>query len=200
MRPLTVGCCAGALALATAGCGGSHPAARRGPAGKPRPAPPAQTVTQPPPTGSGQARDRGPRLAEILAVPEVGRFTGRCAQGEKRWTLRFAPDPVTATDVIVYAFGSGPRHSTALNPGQALTWQLASGAARTREPADPLSHHGATTVSTTEPLHMTISQGTEPHAFRVDVTLALASAIGDTADCAPVASTLRAETYFNGVP
>ncbi|MGH2910341.1 MAG: hypothetical protein ACRDK8_13735 [Solirubrobacteraceae bacterium] len=133
----------------------------------------------------------------MLAVPLVGRFEGRCVPGARRWTLRFIDD-TGINDFVYYRFGSGPRRKVNLRSSGTLTWRLRPGAFRSHEPADPLTNTSATTVSTTTPLSAVIIQGSEPHIFRLDVTLALASAIGDTSHCAPVASSLRALTYFNG--
>lgn len=117
--------------------------------------------------------------------------------GARRWTLRFIDD-TGINDFVYYRFGSGPRRKVNLRSSGTLTWRLRPGAFRSHEPADPLTNTSATTVSTTTPLSAVIIQGSEPHIFRLDVTLALASAIGDTSHCAPVASSLRALTYFNG--
>ena len=129
-------------------------------------------------------------------MPAVGRFFGRCPQGARSWTLRFVAEPGTASDEV---YELGPRvRRVQVDPGAAITWHLRSGAFRSREPADPLSHALAATLLTTAPLQLVIEQGTEPHIYRVDIRLALAAAIGDTADCAPVNSQIRALTYFNG--
>ena len=66
------------------------------------------------------------------------------------------------------------------------------------EPGDPISRSPAATIRTTTPLRIVISQGSEPHVYRVDAQLALAAAIGNTTDCALVASAVTTVTYFNG--
>jgi hypothetical protein len=48
------------------------------------------------------------------------------------------------------------------------------------------------------PLRTTIIQGSEPHSFRIDMTLAVTAAIGDTANCALVSTHIQALTYYNG--
>jgi hypothetical protein len=134
----------------------------------------------------------------VLGVPAVGRLFGRCPQGAHSWTLSFVAEPGTASDEV-YELGSRTRaRRVQVDPGGAITWHLRSGAFRSREPADPLSHALAATLRTTAPLHLVIEQGTEPHIYRVDVRLALAAAIGDTAGCAPVNTQVQALTYFNG--
>lgn len=138
-----------------------------------------------------------PPLAEVLAVPMVGRFDGRCAPGARWWKLRFVDD--TGVDDLVYsALGHGRLRRVDVRPGDALTWRLAPGAYRSHEPADPLTNNPETTVVSTLPLRLTISQGSEPHFFRIDARIALAAAIGDTTNCALVATQLRALSYFNG--
>jgi hypothetical protein len=54
------------------------------------------------------------------------------------------------------------------------------------------------TIKTTAPLSLDISQGTEPHIFRVHIAFAVAAAIGDTTDCALIASSMNATTYYPG--
>jgi hypothetical protein len=149
-------------------------------------------------TACGGAASRvSPLPAEILGVPVVGSFYGRCADGASRWTLTFVADR-SANDLVDYRLGTGRVHRANVVPGGKLAWSLTPGAFRSREPADPISGHPSTSVLTTTPLNAVISQGTEPHIFRVDVHLALAAAIDGTADCAPVSTQLRALTYFNG--
>lgn len=137
-----------------------------------------------------------PRLAEVLSVPEVGRFFGRCAPGSPQWRLRFVND-AGADDLVISGSGK-TRRKADVRPGAALTWELTPGKFRSHEPSDPLTNNPAATVLTTAPLSLVIIQGTEPHIYRIDAEIALAAAIGDTVDCAPVSTTLRALTYFNG--
>jgi hypothetical protein len=150
------------------------------------------------------ASARAPGLAEVLAVPSVGRFYGRCAPGARFWTLRFVADnPVN--DFVFYRLGRGPRRTVNLRPGQALTWRLRPGTFRSHEPGfrqvpgDPMTRSSAPVAYlTTTPLSIVISQGSEPRIFLIDVRIALAAAI--SANCAPVATHLQALTYFNGRP
>lgn len=135
----------------------------------------------------------------MLSVPALGRFFGRCALSEHQWTLQFVATPV-ANDLVNYRIGSGRTQRANVPPGGVLTWHLTPGAFRSRQPSDPLTHSPAATVPTTMPLTLEISQGTEPHTFRVDAQIALAAAIGDTTNCALVSSRLTALTYFNGGP
>jgi hypothetical protein len=136
----------------------------------------------------------------------VGRFYGQCAPGARLWTLRFEPDKAI-NDFVSFRLGRGPRRTMNLRPGQALTWLLRPGTVRSHEPGfrqvpgDPSTRSSAPVAYlTTTPLSIAISQDSEPHIFRVDARLALAAAIGDAANCAPVATELRALTYFNGGP
>jgi hypothetical protein len=153
--------------------------------------------------GSGSTTVRHTSVAqppEVLGVPAVGRFFGRCAPGARSWTLRFVAEPGSASDEV-YELGPGQRQRRIqLDPGAGITWQLRPGAFSSREPADPQTHTPGATVRTTAPLHLVIEQGTEPHTFRVDVRLALAAALGDATACAPVSSQVQALTYFNGGP
>jgi hypothetical protein len=135
----------------------------------------------------------------VLAVPALGRFYGRCAPGEHEWTLQFVADPA-ANDVVIYRVGSDHTRRVSVLPRGVLTWHLRPGAFRSRQPSDPVTRSPAVTVLTTMPLRLEISQGTEPHTFRVAAQIALAAAIGDTTNCALVSSRLTALTYFNGGP
>jgi hypothetical protein len=61
-----------------------------------------------------------------------------------------------------------------------------------------MSGHRATTVATTEPLDIHISQATESQALRLDVHLALTTIGGETGQCALADGRVNARTYFNG--
>jgi hypothetical protein len=161
-------------ALVLTGCGGgSHP---------------SKTTTPAP---------RAANPGEILSVPPVGRFYGRCPLGAKQFTLTFIAAP-NADDGVAYRLGSGPPRTVDVRPRARLTWHLTPRVFTSRQPTDPVTKSPGGPIPTTMPLKLTISQGTEPHIYRVDATIALASAIGDTADCALVASKLSAFTYYNG--
>lgn len=168
-----------AASLCVAGCGGSATRTR--------------TVTVPAAGGSSSGV-RG----EFLAVPAVGRFYGRCGTSAV-WKITFVNDS-TASDGVDYRIGSGRRRSVQVDPGRSLTLKLARGRFVSREPADPTGRFPAQTIKTTLPVVMYITQGTEPHIFHVKVRFAIAPAIGDTADCALIASTVNAGTYYNGPP
>ena len=136
-------------------------------------------------------------MAELLSVPVVGRIYGRCKPGDPSWTIRFIADG-SATDGVTYRIGTSRSHSVGVNPGKTLTWDLVPGRFTALEPADPVSHFPATAIKTTVPMTLSISQGTEPHVYRVNLTFAIAAAIGDTDNCALISSTLRATTYYPG--
>jgi hypothetical protein len=61
-----------------------------------------------------------------------------------------------------------------------------------------MSGHRATTVATTEPLDIHISQATESQFLRLDISLALTAIGGETGQCALAESRVYARTYFNG--
>jgi hypothetical protein len=182
--------------LALAGCGGSSHSSSSSPSPTSATSPSSTSST---PTSSTPGGTAPPGQSEVLSVPSLGRFYGRCALTEHEWTLEFVADPV-ANDLVVYRIGSGPPHRAQVPPHGALTWHLRPGAFRSRQPPDPLTRRPASTVRTTLPLTLQISQGTEPHTFRVDAQIALAAAIGDTTNCALVSSRLTALTYFSGGP
>jgi hypothetical protein len=175
------------LALATSapllvGCGGAQ----------------SKTVTQTKiATVTTAAHTPGPHLGELLSVPAVGRIYGRCDPGETRWTIKFVNEAL-ATDGVSYRVGTGRPHTSIVNPGQTLVWQLTRGRYTSREPADPVSRFPATAIKTTAPLLLDISQGTEPHIYRIQVRLAVAAAIGDTTNCALISSRMDATTYYPG--
>lgn len=179
------GVAASVIALAVTGCGAAPSHTHR------------RMTARAPELASARANRPQPEGREVLGIPSVGRFYGRCAPGARRWILRFVDD-AGADDFVHYTFGRRASRWIDVRPSATLSWQLRPGAARSREPADPLTNHPATIVPTTMPLDIVISQGTEPHIYRVEVHLALAAAIGDTAHCALVSSQLRAFTYFNG--
>jgi hypothetical protein len=169
-------------ALALAGCGGGIRAGKRSPAA-------SATST------SSLALSSPP--GEVLSIPSVGRFYGRCPFGARSWTLRFVAGPI-ADDDVTYRLADGPARRVDVRPRGTLTWELSPRAFRSRQPPDPLTRSPGGVVRTTSPLRLTINQGTEPHILRVDATIALAPALGDTADCELVASRLSALTYYNG--
>ena len=137
-------------------------------------------------------------LTELLSVPAVGRMYGRCKPGDRRWTIEFAPSNA-ATDSVTYRIGSARAKTVNTGPGQrALVWRLAPGEFTSHEPSDPTIRSLATTIKTTAPLSVNISQGTEPHIYRVDIRFAVAAAIGDTTDCALISTSLHATTYYPG--
>jgi hypothetical protein len=176
---------AGIVALALVGCGGgAHQTTR------------AQASNETLKAVIDSMVSRSP-LTGVLAIPSVGEFKGRCAQGADAWTLRFVDD--TGVNDRVYEERAGRLDRPVdVRPGGALTWHLVPGVRRSYEPPDPLSNNPARTVPSTTPLTLIIEQGSEPHIFRVDATIALAAAIGDTTNCALVSSAVRALTYFTG--
>jgi hypothetical protein len=135
--------------------------------------------------------------AELLSIPAVGRIYGTCKPGAPRWPIRFVVT-AGANDFVTYRIGAGHARSVNLDPGRSLTLQLIPGQYRSRQPADPVIHSPAQTIRTTLPVTLSINQGTEPHIYRVNITFALAAAIGDTSNCALVSSTMRAFTYYPG--
>jgi hypothetical protein len=134
---------------------------------------------------------------ELLSIPAVGRFYGTCKPGTRRWPIRFVVT-AGANDFVTYRIGGGRSHTANLDPGRTLTLQLIPGRYRSRQPPDLVIHSPAQTIKTTLPVSLSINQGTEPHIYRVNVTFALAAAIGDTSNCALVSSTMRAFTYYPG--
>jgi hypothetical protein len=172
---------AAALAVAAGGCGGSTRTVTV--------TPHAPLVTTPSATSASP---------EILAVPTIGRFYGRCPRGAGAWTLRFVVPDTSASDTITSKVGSGPLRRAQVNPGQAATFRLITNAAHVRQPADPMSGHRASTVTTTAPLDIHISQATEPQSLRLDIHLALTAIGGETGQCALAESRVNARTYFNG--
>jgi hypothetical protein len=173
------------VALAAAGCGTTTRTV-------------SITTTAPPVTET--ATTALLRSDEVLAVPSVGRFYGRCPRRARVWALRFSVPAGSATDIVSYKIGAGPVRRVNVSPGRAVTFHLVARAARTPEPADRISQHPATTVATTPPLDVHISQGTEAQYSRVDVHLALATIGGETAACGLVGSRVEARTYSNGTP
>ncbi len=155
------------------------------------------SITRTAPPVTRPATPPAPLPDEVLAVPAIGRFVGRCPRRARRWTLRFIVPPTSATDTISYTVGDGPVRRVNVNPGAAATFRLVAGTVRTPEPADRISAHPATTVATTPPLNLHISQATEPQFLRVDVRLALATIGGGTGQCVLVGSRIDARTYFN---
>ncbi len=170
-----------AAALLLAGCGGSS----HKHTDQPKP-----TTTTPPPARSS--------LAELLSVPAVGRIYGRCRPGDPRWTIEFAPSNV-ATDSVTYRIGSARPRTKNSGPGQqAFTWRLVPGQFTSHEPIDPTSRSLASTIRTTAPISLNISQGTEPHIYRVKIRFAVAATIDGTTDCALISTRLDATTYYPG--
>jgi hypothetical protein len=119
--------------------------------------------------------------------------------------LRFVAR-AAATDAVSYRIGRAPARTVEVNPGDSVTFRLASNAARTREPPDrvvpPLGQGRgltrATSVPTTPPLQVRIYQGTEPQTLRADIRLALTTTGGESGQCVLVGSTVNANTYPNG--
>jgi hypothetical protein len=137
-------------------------------------------------------------LAELISVPAVGRIYGRCRPGDRRWTIEFVASNV-ATDSVTYRIGSARPRTVDSGPGQqTFTWRLAPGKFTSHEPADPTARYLAAAIKTTAPVSLDTTQGTEPHIFRVNIKFAVAAAIGDTPDCALIATTLTAATYYTG--
>lgn len=170
-----------AATLLLAGCGGSSPRHT----GKPQPT-------------EAMAPSAPSTLAELLSVPAVGRIYGRCKPGDRRWTIELAPGNV-ATDSITYRIGSAQPRTVLTGQGQrALTWQLVPGRFTSHEPIDPTSRSLATTIKTTAPISLSISQATEPRTYRVNVKFAVAAATDGTTHCALVATSLTAATYYSG--
>jgi hypothetical protein len=123
--------------------------------------------------------------------PAVGRIYGRCRPGDRRWTIEFAPDNV-ATDSVTYRIRAGRPRTVNTRPSRrALTWRLVPDQFNSHEPADPLTHFPATTIKTTAPVSLDITQGTEPHIYRVNVRFAVAAAIGNTSNCALISTRLH---------
>jgi hypothetical protein len=135
-------------------------------------------------------------MSELVSVPAVGRIYGRCAPGARTWTLAFVAAP-GATDKLQYRIGH-VRRTVQLNPGESATLRMRPGTARKAEPADKLSGQAAATVKTATPVHLIVEQGTEPHIYRVDAALSVAAAVGDTAECALISSSVNATTYYPG--
>ncbi len=154
------------------------------------------TTTAPPTATSGATRPSD----EVLAVPAVGRFYATCPRAAHHWTLRFMVSAGGANDTISYRVRHGPMRRAAVKPGATATFQLAAGSFHTAEPADRIARHRATTIATTPPLDIRISQVTESQALRVDVHLALATIGGETGQCVLVGSRVDARTYLNGAP
>jgi hypothetical protein len=173
---------AAAIAMAAGGCGGSTKTV---------------TVTTRAPSVATSSTTT-PASPEVLAVPTIGGFYGRCPRGAAVWTLQFVVPATSASDTITSKIESGPLRRAQVNPGQAATFRLIPNAAHVRQPADPMSGHRATTVPTTEPLDIHISQATESQSLRLDVHLALTAIGGETGQCALAASRVNARTYFNG--
>ncbi len=180
---------AGVIAVSTGGlsaCGGGHARASQ-----------TRTVTVRPAA-------RLVNSDEVLVISGLGTFEGRCPRGASSWTLRFV-DTGAATDTVAARVGTAPERSVNVDPSGAITFSLTPDAARTSEPADrfvppPGQGRGramAMTVSTTEPLQVTIYQGTEPQTLRADVRLALSTIGGESGQCVLVGSTVDANTYPN---
>ncbi len=134
---------------------------------------------------------------EILSAPLVGRIFGTCPAGARAWTLRFLNDSA-ANDFVALRVGSFAPTDVDVPVGEVLSWKLPPNRARTRQPADRLTHEPALTLRTTETSRLTISQGTEARIARVDVRLTVTTATGDAPSCAPVQSQITARTYPTG--
>lgn len=174
-----------ALSLATAGCGGATKTV---------------TITVPGRSVTSSSTKPTPASDEVLAVPTVGGFYGRCPRGAPVWTLRFVVPVDSATDAIISKLGGGPVKHASVNPGDSLTFHLVPNSVRTHEPPDRFPRLPATTVATTPPLVVEISQGTEPQFLRVDVHLALTTIGGESGQCALAGSSVAARTYLNSAP
>lgn len=176
-----------AVAVCTlAACGGGHKQSVR-------------TVTVASPTAAGSAR-----TGDVLTVSGLGTFEGLCPRGGASWRLRFIAD--VATETISYRVGAGVRRTVNVEPGNAITFRLAPGAARSHEPpfvpprGQPRGLTGARTLPTTEPLQATIYQATEPQTLRANVHLALTAVAAESGQCGLVATTVNAYTYPNSRP
>ena len=170
------------IAVAAGGCGGS-----------------TKTVTVTTRAQSGTTSSTTPSASpEVLAVGTIGGFYGRCPRGAGAWTLQFAVPATGASDTITSKIGSGPLRRAQVDPGQAATFRLVPNAAHARQPADAMSGHRATMVTTTEPLDIRVSQATESQSLRLDVHLALTAIGGESGQCALAGSRVNARTYFNG--
>jgi hypothetical protein len=141
---------------------------------------------------------RLPRASsEILAVHAVGALYGTCQPREKDWTLRLLNN-TPATDLVVLHVSSSAHMRVLLQPGYELPWRLPANAARTHEPADHPARQSPTTIDTTQPSRIAVSQATEPHTFQAQITLTLAAGGDGSGDCAPIATQISTRTYFNG--
>jgi hypothetical protein len=175
---------AAALAVSAASCGSSTKTV---------------TVTVTAPDRSATTSVTTPATAPaVLSIPTVGGFYGRCPRGAPAWTLRFVVPAASASEIITSTIGGGSAQRTQVDPGQAATFHLTPSAAHARQPADPMSGHRATTVATTQPLDVHISQATEPQSLRLDVHLALTTIGGESGQCALADSRVNARTYDNG--
>lgn len=141
---------------------------------------------------------RRPRASsEILAVHAIGALYGTCPPRETDWTLRLLNN-TPATDLVVLHVGGSAHMRVLLQPGYELPWRLPANAARTHEPADHPARQSATTIDTTQPSRIAVTQATEPHTFQAQITLALAAGGDGSGDCAPIATQISTRTYFNG--
>ncbi|HEY1523693.1 MAG TPA: hypothetical protein VGF70_11840 [Solirubrobacteraceae bacterium] len=155
-------------------------------------------------TGAALVSDsRSIHQNRVLSLAGLGTFTGRCPRGARFWTLRFVSDNAEATDTVSYRVGRRPRRTVDINPGHALSFQLAPNAARTHEPKDrfvppvgqPRGRSSATSVPTTLPLRAVIYQATESQTLQADVRITLATIGGESGQCVLVGSSVRAYTY-----
>jgi len=160
--------------------------------------PKSTSATQPKRTAATTpGHTAGPKLGELLSVPAVGRIFERCIPGESRWKLKFIND-TPVTDGVTYRVDRTRPRRLNVEPGQALAWNLVPGRYTSYEPADPVTHFPAATIKTTAPVSLEIDQGSEPHVYVVEIRFAVAAAIGDTADCALISSSMNATTYYPG--
>jgi hypothetical protein len=139
------------------------------------------------------------RLIEVLSVPEVGTVYARCDLADQRWPIAFVNDS-QATDEVLERVGAGRARTAIVKPGHRLSLKLAPGRSSSQVPASSRAHTPAQTIRTTAPVVLSVDQGTEPHVYRVRIRLALATALGDSSDCALVSSAVHATTYYNGGP
>jgi hypothetical protein len=184
MRAAAVATGSAVVVCALSACGGGQKQAQ-------------QTVT-----AVSRAAVSSARVGDVLSLSGFGTFEGLCPRGGRRWKLRFI-NPGFATDTISYRIGTGSRRTQNVNPGTTITFGLVPGAARTHEPrfSPPAGQGhgrtGATTVSSTAPLEVTIYQSTEPQTLRADVRIALTTIGGESGRCVLVGSTVNAHTYPN---
>ena len=141
---------------------------------------------------------RRPRAnSEILAVHAIGALYGTCPPRETDWTLRLLNN-TPATDLVVLHVGSSAHKRVLLQPGYELPWRLPANAARTHEPADHPARQSATTIDTTQPSRIAVTQATEPHTFRPRSRSRSPPAATAAATARQIATQISTRTHFNG--